>query len=89
MGTYSKAQQRELDQRPVEKPVVWAMGDREIVDTFNTKAEWDEDSTISQLIQMTADSCSVSYARVLDALRNTSKEYHFAAAGKMIDGEGD
>jgi hypothetical protein len=73
MGTYSKSQQRILDQRPIEKPIVWAMGDREIVDTFDMHSQWDEDASTERLIQMTADSCSVSYARVVAALCTKGK----------------
>lgn len=73
MATYSKAQQRELDQRPVAKPVEWKMGDREIVNTFDMHSQWDDDASTAMLIQMTADSCSVSYERVVAALRTKGK----------------
>ena len=70
MGTYNKLQQRELDQKPVAKPIVWSMGNQEIRDTFNSFAEYDSEASTDALIQMTADACSVSYSRVVEALRS-------------------
>ena len=68
MATYTKSQQRKLDQLPVNKPVAWSMGDREILDAFNSFAKCDEDVSTEYLIQMTADYCRVSYSRVVEAL---------------------
>ncbi len=67
MSTYTKSQQRELDAKPIAPQTVWRMGDQEIGDMFDTLAEDDEAST-ERLIQMTADACFVSYARVVEAL---------------------